>query len=283
MANPKKAKSKHNSYWEAVINQYNLIALGGLATLSVVTLSPIPLLAAAGFEMIYLALLPETKFFQRYIHNKYSAIDEEERQRLLEGRLDRLHPVQRRRYYEVSAIVDSTMANLEESDVMGDEVLGKLSELRNRYLGLMELLKAYESYLSSIRPNQIQDALTDVDRQIATHDSARVKQSLEERRDVLLKRQARLARVHENHAIVRTQVMTIEDIMRLIHESSMGIQNPRDIGRQIDDLLFDVEATEEAVQDLDANGTASSDDDLAEFDRELEQALQQVDQSVHVH
>ena len=107
-----------------------------------------------------------------------------------------------------------------------------------------------------------------------------MKATLEERKAVLIKLKARLERVNENHAIVRTQVMTIEDILRLIHESSMTIQNPADIGRQLDDLLIDVEATEEAVHELDSIGKISDQDDLAAFDKELEAALHVVEMEV---
>lgn len=269
----KKKDSGHNLYWEAFINQYNLIGLGGMVALSVVMASPIPFLIALGVELIYVAFIPETEFFQRSVHAKYNLLDEEAQLRKMRERLERLHPVQRRRYDEISALVDSTKSNLDDNDAMGLDVAHKLEVLRDRYLWLMELLNAYESYLASIRPGQIEDNMKDVRSQIASTDSSRVKSTLEERLAVLEKRKARLARVNENHAIVRTQVMTVEDIMRLIHESSMTIQNPADIGRQIDDLLIDVEATEEAVHDLDSIGNISGEDELAAFDKELEEAI----------
>ena len=278
----KKKKAERSLYWEAFINQYNLIGLGGMVALSLVMGSPMPFLAALGFELIYLAVIPETEFFKKAVHAKYNEIDDAEAERRLRLRFERLHPVQRRRYDEIAALVESTKGNLAENDTMGLDVAHKLDVLRARYLWLMELLNAYESYLSSIRPGQIDDNLRDVASQIATSESSRVKATLEERRSVLNKRKARLERVHENHAIVRTQVMTIEDIMRLIHESSMTIQNPADIGRQIDDLLIDVEATEEAVQDLDTIGNSSGQDDLAAFDKELEDAIHMVEMETRV-
>lgn len=276
----KKKKTEHNLYWEAFINQYNLIGLAGLVALSIVLQSWLPFMVAIALELMYIALLPETQLFQRTVENKYREIEEDERRRRLQNRLDRLHPVQQRRYEEISARVDTIRDNLKESDQNGLDIESKLEVLRDRYLWLMELLNAYDQYLGSMRPNQIEDALRDVEQQIATHQSERVRATLEERRDVLQKRKQRLERVHENHAIVRTQVMTVEDIMRLIHESSMTIQNPQDIGRQIDDLLIDVEATEEAVHDLDAIGNVAAQDELAAFDQELEQAIHQVEMEV---
>lgn len=280
MAKTKKS-SDRNLYWEAFINQYNLIGLAGMVALSAVLGSPLPFLVALGAELIYVAFIPETEFFQRSVAAKYNEIGEAEAQRKMRLRLERLHPVQRRRYDEIAALVDSTKLNLDENDSMGLDIVHKLDILRNRYLWLMELLNAYESYLASIRPGQIDDNLREVQAQIQHTDSNRVKATLEERLSVLEKRKARLVRVNENHAIVRTQVMTVEDIMRLIHESSMTIQNPADIGRQIDDLLIDVEATEEAVQDLDSIGNSSGQDDLAAFDKELEDAIHLVEMETH--
>ncbi len=278
----KKKSPQHNLYWEALINQYNLITMGAMVALAVVTGSFYPILVALALEMMYVALVPETKMFQRYVENKYSELSEEERLAKLRARLARLHPVQQRRFEEIAAIVDSTRANIADSDTMGTEVVTKLETLRERYLWLMELLNAYEHYLGMMRPNQISDAIRDVDDQLAAGPSDRVRESLDERREVLVKRQTRLERVNENHAIVRNQVMTIEDILRLIHESSMTIHNPKDIGRQIDDLLIDVEATEEAVHDLDAMGSISGQDDLDAFDKELEEALHHAEMEVQV-
>lgn len=273
----KQKKSEHSLYWEAFINQYNLIGLGGLVAMSVILGNPLPFLVGIGVELMYLAVIPETAFFQNVVKNKYSEMTEAERVAKHQQRLSRLHPVQRRRYDEIDALVDSTQANIDDNDSMGLNVGSKLNVLRDRYLWLMELLNAYEHYLASIRPGQIDDAIRDVDNQLASSDSERVKHTLQERRNVLEKRKVRLERVHENHAIVRTQVMTIEDIMRLIHESSMTIQNPADIGRQVDDLLIDVEATEEAVHDLESMGNISGQDELDAFDKELEEAIHVVE------
>ena len=279
MAKKKKVK-EHSLYFEAFINQYNLIGLVGMVLLSAVTGSPIPFLVALGLELMYVAVVPETEFFKNAVRAKYSHLDEADELRKLRGRLEALHPVQRRRFDEISALVESTQGNLRENESMGLDVASKLDVLRGRYLWLMEMLNAYESYLASIRPGQIEDAMSDVAAQIASTESSRVKATLEERKAVLIKRKARLERVNENHAIVRTQVMTIEDILRLIHESSMTIQNPADIGRQLDDLLIDVEATEEAVHELDSIGKISDQDDLAAFDKELEAALHVVEMEV---
>ncbi len=277
MAKKKKKAPGHSLYWEAVINQYNLIGLAGMIALSAVLGSPLPFLIALGFELMYVAVIPETEFFKRVVHAKYNEIDEADAMRKHRERLENLHPVQRRRFEEIAVLVESTKSNLDQNESTGLDITSKLDLLRARYLWLMELLNAYEHYLSSIRPGQIETNLSEVDQQIASTESSRVKSTLEERRSVLHKRKARLERVNENHTIVRTQVMTIEDIMRLIHESSMTIQNPADIGRQIDDLLIDVEATEEAVHDLDSFGNISAEDELSAFDKELEHAMEMVE------
>lgn len=262
---------ERNAYVESFLNQYNLITMGGLVALAVVTQSYLPLLVAAGLEMMYLALFPDTELYNAYIRNKYAAIEDEKARAALEERMMLLTPHQRHSYDKTNDLIERTKENMakQQADSMHDSMSQRLDKLRDRLLFMMELLNSYENYLASVKPGELERDRDDVLRQLQTS-SSKLQRSLNERLNILNKRIDRLTSVRENHTVVRTQIKTVEDMMALIFESSMTMQNPQGISQQLDDLLIDVESTEETVLDFD-----STDTQLSDFDDELEKAISQ--------
>lgn len=255
------------------MNQYNLILLGFAGAASVVTLSPIPLLAAAGLEMLYIAFIAETDFFQRHVDNKYLQLDMEAENQRMDDRLKRLDSGQRRRYERITKLIEETKQRFDDQGAgLGDPMIDKLQVLNERFLWMMETANSYQLYLNDVDQPALMNSLADVEL-AAEQTNGRVQASLKERRDVLKKRLNRLEKVTENHIVVTNQIATVEDIMRLIYESSMSMTDPRGISQQVDDLLVDLESTEETLSELDRIDDANE-TELA-FDEELELAIQE--------
>ncbi len=266
-------RPSRNLYKEAFVNQYNLILLGFAGAASAVTLSPIPLLAAAGLEMLYITFIAETDFFKRYVDNKYLELDMEEENQRMEDRLKRLDSGQRRRYERITKLIEDTKQRFDDQGAgLGDPMIDKLQVLNERFLWMMETANAYQLYLNDVDQPALMNSLADVEL-AAEQTNGRVQASLKERRDILKKRLNRLEKVTENHIVVTNQIATVEDIMRLIYESSMSMTDPRGISQQVDDLLVDLESTEETLSELDRIDDANE-TELA-FDEELERAIQE--------
>ena len=268
-----KNRPSRNLYKEAFINQYNLILLGFAGAASLVTLSPIPLLAAAGLELLYIGFVAETDLFQRYVDRKYLALDMEEARAQMEERLKLLDSDQRRRYERITKLIEETKQRFDTQGAgLGDPMIDKLQVLNERFLWMMETANSYQRYLNDVDQPDLLNSLADVELAIE-QTNGRVQASLKERRDILKKRLNRLERVMENHIVVNNQIATVEDIMRLIYESSMSMTDPRGISQQVDDLLVDLESTEETLSELDRVDDANE-TELA-FDEELELAIQE--------
>lgn len=270
--NGKQKKPERNLYAEAFTNQYNLILLGFAAALSLILWNPLPMIAAAGLELIFMALVPGTEFFKRYVEMRYREIDAEERQNAVKARVERLTPDQQYRYKLTQELVEATQANIAEHGTgLLDDVSSQLESLQERYLRMMESLNLYEAYLNSVSGGQLNAALRDLEQQLRNA-PARLKNSLNERRAILTKRIERLEHVRENHEVLRTQLATVQDMLMLIKESSMTIQNPKGISDQLEGIMSEMEMAEEAVRELDDlnAGTATA----ADFDAELEKAVQ---------
>ncbi len=262
---------ERNAYVESFLNQYNIIMIIALFGLAIITQSWLPLFVVAGLELMYLALFPDTELYNAYIRNKYAAIEDEKTAAAHAERMMMLTPHQRHSYEKTDAIIERTKENMskQQAESMHDSMSERLNKLRERLLFMMELLNSYENYLASVKPGELERDRDDVLRQLQTS-SSKLQRSLNERLNILNKRIERLAAVRENHTVVRTQIKTVEDIMALIFESSMTMQNPQGISQQLDDLLIDVESTEETVLDFDSTETQ-----LSNFDEELEKAISQ--------
>ncbi|MFB6376129.1 MAG: hypothetical protein ABEN55_24085 [Bradymonadaceae bacterium] len=249
------SESKETNYYKAAAtDQYNLIIMIFFALAALVSLNPAPLLIGTGLEMLYLLFVPETKFFQRYIDNKKFNRRAEQAEQERQQRVQSLPHSQRRRYRKIDSLIERTKENLQESsEGLGDRMIDKLNRLRERYLWMMELVNDYAGYLNSLQRGEIKNDISEVKKKLEESDGE-VQSALKERLNILQKRFDRLEKVREHHQIVKTQVQTVEDILRLIYESSMTMQNPQGISKQIDDQVGNEEKQ------------------LAEFDEKLEKA-----------
>ena len=232
---------RRNVYLESFTNQYNLILLGFFLTMALVTWSAIPLIAAAGLELMYMALFPGTAMYHAYIEDKYAAINAEEARKLLTSRLDRLPPYQRAAVDELNHLIALTKENMRDnqSDQMFDSMATKLDRLRAQFLSMIELANSYHSYLSTVDEKHLSTQIAELEVKIPEA-SARLKRTQQDRLDILIKRQDRLKHVRENNAIARAQLDTVRDMMQFFYESSLTMDDPRGLSQQIDDLLIDV-------------------------------------------
>lgn len=272
-----KGEEERNLYAEAFLNQYNILFMIFAFIASLILGSVFPAIVMAGIELIYMIFVPDSALFKRYVAAKYAAEDEEKARAALDERLRRLHIQQRQRYETLAHLVTMTKDNLakQQADSMHSSMIIKLDTLRDRFLWMMELSNSYNHYLGAVQGQDFVRIKQDIQKQLDSSDSPRLRRTLEERLAVLDKRQERLEQVRENHTIVHNQIHTVEDIMRLIYESSMTMKNPQGISQQIDDLLIDVESTEESVMEFSEDETNMAFDN---FDAELNQAVQATEQ-----
>lgn len=273
-------KKQRNLHKEAFLSQYNLILLAFAMVAAVISGSFLPIVAAVGLEVLYLAFVPETQVFKRLVDQKYSEIDQEEIDSKYERRMSFLQFGQRQRYESLAGLIQDTKANLNRhGDGLGDAMVEKLRTLEERFLWMMETANSYDHYLGNVDHDKLQRDLHHVQSSISTAEGV-VKKTLQERHNILSKRLERLEKVYENRTVLNTQISTVEDIMRLIFESSLSMTDPRGISQQVDDLLIDVESTEETVSELDGDYDEGME---LEFDAELEKAMAEVENASEVH
>jgi hypothetical protein len=70
--------------------------------------------------------------------------------------------------------------------------------------------------------------------------------------EILTKRLEKYAKVGENQKVVEAQCAAIEDVLELIRDQSVTMRDPQQVSDQLDNLVHDVEQTEETVREVEA-------------------------------
>ena len=59
-------------------------------------------------------------------------------------------------------------------------------------------------------------------------------------------------KIRENRQVIDAQCAAIEDVLQLIRDQSVTMRDPQQISDQLDNLVQDVEQTEETVREVEA-------------------------------
>ncbi|RMG18738.1 MAG: hypothetical protein D6729_06550 [Deltaproteobacteria bacterium] len=240
----------------AFLNRINLAALAGAVGLSAATLSPIPLLIAAGAELLYLATVPGLPRYQRLVDSRFH------QQRRLTGRqrdaevYERLSPNQQATYDGLLALREQIEENYRRlaggTPVLAGQSVHKIETLLRSFLRLLDQLNAYRRYLSATDRGRIEREIEELESDLGREESERLREIKSRRLHILKRRLERFEKGEENREIISHQLAAIEDVFRLIHEQSLTARDPQDISKQIDTLTAEIEETEDTVQEMES-------------------------------
>ena len=236
--------------------QYNLIALAGAAVFAMVAHDALPLLMAAGVELMYLSAVPQMERFRRLVRS-WKAMED---QRLLDWRLARvaqyLPPALHKRYDELLGVCDVIRTNYYRlsstaQNIFVAQMETRLKGLMRSYLGMVQSLALHNEYLRNTNPETIRKQLTDLEHGLEKC-PAKVREINERRLEILKKRYERFDSVKENIAVIEAQCQAIEDVLALIRDQSVTLRDPQEISDQLENLLQDVENTHQTVREVEA-------------------------------
>ncbi|MGO9096491.1 MAG: hypothetical protein ACLQGV_14875 [Bryobacteraceae bacterium] len=240
---------------EAFKNQYNLIALGSLSLFALVSGSALPLLLGAGLELIYLSLVPQSSRFQRLVRSwKY---DEQKRQKEvgLNAIFNELPPEMRLKYADVDKLCRSILENYTHlsasSQMITQQMEQRLQGLAQSYLRLLYAAHQYRQYLLTTSPNAIQKDINDLQKGLAT-DVPKVQEINRKRIEILSKRLEKFDKAQESGKVVDAQCAAMEEVLQLIRDQSVTLRDPQQVSDQLDNLVKDVEQTEETVKEVES-------------------------------
>jgi hypothetical protein len=160
---------------EALKWQYNWIGLAGAAAFALVSGTGFPLVLAAGLELIYIAVVPQSSRFRRLVRSWQYA---EEKRRIdvnLQAMYKEIPPEMQVRYSRLDQLCRGIRENYGQlsstSQMFVKEMQGRLDGLMQGYLRLLHSLHQHLEYLRVTDPNRIQQELAGLQRSLASTSS----------------------------------------------------------------------------------------------------------------
>ncbi len=238
---------------EAFKWQYNVIGLVGAAAFALVSGTALPILLAAGAEMMYLAVVPQSSAFRRLVRSwKYEeekkAHDAKVRQMQMQ-----LTPMVRDRYGKLQQMCQMIRGNYARlsstSQIFVDQMSDRLDGLLHSFLRLANAGIMYTDHLQRANPRVIDKDIEVLERDLAKQ-PAKVQEINRKRIEILKKRQERFRKIVDDLQVINVQCEAIEDVLELIRDQSVTLSDPQMVAERLDGLIADVENTEATVREI---------------------------------
>ncbi|HWR52154.1 MAG TPA: hypothetical protein VN428_13670 [Bryobacteraceae bacterium] len=233
--------------------QYNLIALGGAGLFAAASHSSLPIVLAAGFELMYLATVPQMARFRRMVRSwKLKEAKQENRVRLKQM-YDELPQEMKNRYLDLGNAVRAITANYRRlsstARIFVQQIEDRLEGLMQAYLRLLHSAHVHRVYLKTTDAEAIRRESQGIQSALE-RESPKVQEINRKRIEILKKRVEKYEKIRENCDVVDAQCAAIEDVLQLVRDQSVTMRDPQQITFHLDSLMQDVEHTEESVREV---------------------------------
>lgn len=240
---------------EAFKWQYNLIGLGAAAAFAALSVSALPLVLAAGVELVYLSLVPQNSRFQRLVRSWKYAEEKQRSEAKLKSIFRELAPERRSRYAALEQVCRAIRANYARlsstSQIFVTQTDSSLQGLLQAYLRLLWSAQQHGDYMRSTSVDAITAERADLEGRLE-EDSPKVQEINRKRIEILTRRLEKFEKIRENRQVIDAQCAVLEDVLQLIRDQSVTITDPQQITGQLETLMHDVEQTEETVRQVEA-------------------------------
>ena len=238
---------------EAARLQYNWITLAGIAGFALLSGSALPLLLGAGFELMYLSVVPHNPRFQRLVRSWRYAEEKRRDDQRLNAMFQEIPQEMRVRYAKVDAVCNAIRQNYRRlsstSQIFAEQMEDRLQGLLQGYVRLLHAAWQHREYLRTTDPNAIQRELANLQK-TQDSDSPKVQDINRKRVEILNKRIEKFHKIQENCAVIDAQCAAVEDVLGLIKDQSVTMRDPQQLSEHLDGLVKDVEQTEETVREV---------------------------------
>jgi len=231
-------------------------------------LSSIIFTLVLGMELIYLGVVPHLPLFQKNIRQHRMR----KRNDALEERLifQELPQSEQKRFLVLKHLSKLIAENFDKmpysSQGLLENIRKKVQKLLSNYLTLLDMNKRYTSYSDQTLEENLKAEIENEEQVISQTLSERLRNTKKRRVAILKKRLREYKTATEKSMICETHLETIEDAIRYIYEQSMTMNDPKEIGFQLDNLLADVEETSEIIRDLDSDVSPIIEEEMYDID-----------------
>ena len=244
----------NTNYLKAAFHwQYNIIALAGAGVFALVSGTALPVLLAAGLELMYLAVIPQNARFRRLVRSRAFAEQQLKHQQTLNEMLRNLSPEMQSRYVHCAQICGSIRSNFaqlsSQSQIFLQQIDTSLQGLLTGYARLLVALSQQQQYLKSTTQDDIKREIAALQKSLPT-EPQRVQEINQKRIEILNKRLEKFDKIIENRKVVDAQIAAVEDVLMLVRDQSVTMRDPQQVSDRLDSLVHDVEQTEQTVQQV---------------------------------
>jgi hypothetical protein len=238
---------------EAFKWQYNVIGLLGAVGFAVVSGTALPIILAAGVELMYLAVVPQSSAFRRLVRSWQYEEEKKAHDLRVRQMQMQLTPMVRDRYGKLQQLCQMIRANYARlsstSQIFVDQMSARLDGLLHSFLRLANAGITYTEHLQRANPRAIDKDIETLERDLAKQ-PPKVQEINKKRIEILRKRQERFRKIVDDLQVINVQVEAIEDVLELIRDQSITLSDPQMVAERLDGLIADVEHTEATVREI---------------------------------
>ena len=252
---PSDQQDSINYVKEAFHSQYNWIVMAGAGLFALVSGTFLPMILAAGLEMIYLSVVPQSSRFRRLIRSLKFAEEQRQHQQKLNEMLKNLPAEMQSRYVHSAQVCSSIRSNFAQlsttSQIFLQQIDSRLQGLLNGYARLLLAASQQQQYLKGTEQDGIKREIATLQKAMA-NDPPRVQDINKKRIEILTKRLEKFDKITENRKVVDAQCAAVEDVLMLVRDQSVTMRDPQQVSDRLDSLVHDVEQTEQTVQQVES-------------------------------
>jgi len=240
---------------EAFNIQYNWIGLAAAGAFALVSASFLPVLLAAGAELMYLSIIPNNSRFQRLVRSWKLAEEKQQTQQSLSDLLRHLPGDLQTRYIKLAEVCGGIRSNFAQlsstSQIFVQQMDSRLEGLLHGYARLLQAAYQQRQYAKTVDPEAIKGEIAALQKRVNT-DPPKVQDIDKKRIEILTKRLDKCQKIGENRQVVDAQIAAMEDVLQLVRDQSITMRDPQQVSDQLENLVHDVEQTEETVKQMEA-------------------------------
>ncbi len=207
---------------------------------------------AFGLELVYLGTIPNSPRFRRSI--KIRKLKERKQAVEDKTKFQELSQKSQKRFLVLKHLSRMIKQNFEKLPYTSQGLLSNINDkiegLLSNYINLLDIYQKYSDLIHTDTENQLKEKIRQEKEEVENSESEKLRNIKSRRLHILTKRLERFVTAREKFDVCETQLETIEDAIRYIYEQSMTMNDPEEIGFQLDNLLAEVEETSSIIQDI---------------------------------
>jgi len=213
---------------EALQEPANFWGIAGFAVAAAYTQSVVPLGAALVAEGVYLATVPASALYRRYIDGRRKQQLLKDRERKRDRLLETFDPREKEAVIYLRHLKTQIYDNYKKF-TGSNEVPANLKSLDQRWEDFVDLLDVYrrrKKHLRSINRQAVQNQLTQAERAVETAADERARRVQQANAEILKRRLSAFGELDRSVKLVEGQLQSIENFFGLVNDQVVTLPTP---------------------------------------------------------